>query len=204
MNNFSNNNRNNINKRNINNSNTDNITKKKKKKPSKFKNVVRIIFLVNFKIFSYIINIVLTVLLVAVITGGIVAGAFAIYITRDLDPSIADLTTVAASSDKTTVIYYHDPNVTDNGGWVEMDTLHGSQNSFWVKYTDMPPNLISAFVSLEDKRFFEHHGVDWLRTFAAAKNFIIPEDKTFGGSTITQQLVKLMTGNDQQTIQRKI
>ncbi|MCL2773073.1 MAG: transglycosylase domain-containing protein, partial [Oscillospiraceae bacterium] len=203
MNNFSNNNRNN-NNRGVNTGNTDNITKRKKKKPSKAKNIVRIIFLVNFKIFSYIINIVLTVLLVAIITGGIVAGAFAIYITHYIDPSIDDLTTAAASADQTTILYYHDPNVTSNDGYVEMDTLHGGQNSFWAKYADMPPNLIYAFVSLEDKRFFEHHGVDWLRTLAAAKNFIIPTASTYGGSTITQQLVKMMTGNDEHTIQRKI
>ena len=58
--------------------NKDNISKKRKKKPSKFINVVKMIFYVNFKILSYIVNIALTLLLIGIITGGIVAGAFAL------------------------------------------------------------------------------------------------------------------------------
>ena len=69
----------------------------------------------------------------------------------------------------------------------------------------MPQNLIDAFVAVEDKRFYEHEGVDWLRTAKAMLNYIFKFDNTsFGGSTITQQLIKNLTGNNETTPKRKI
>ena len=195
----------------------DNISKTKKKKPSKFNNIVSMIFYVNVKILSYALNIVLTVFLIGIITGGIVAGTFALYIKNDIDPSIDPLTTMSSEKELTTYIYYYDYedrfkrdilkefDAKRDNRWKEMDKLYGAQNSTWVKYRQIPANLVNAFRALEDRRFFEHNGVDWRRTAAAGINFFIPfEDSSFGGSTITQQLVKLMTENDEHRIQRKI
>jgi penicillin-binding protein 1A len=59
-------------------------------------------------------------------------------------------------------------------------------------------------VAIEDKRFYEHHGVDWYRTVAAFMNMFLSNDDNFGGSTITQQLIKNITEYDDVTVQRKL
>lgn len=71
-------------------------------------------------------------------------------------------------------------------------------------YVDIPPHLINAFVAIEDKRFFEHNGVDLLRTAKAGWNYITQGNSAFGGSTITQQLIKNLSGRDEHTPQRKL
>lgn len=63
-----------------------------------------------------------------------------------------------------------------------------------VSIDQIPENLKNAYVSIEDQRYFKHHGVDIKRTASAAFNFIKNKGSaTFGGSTITQQLVKNLT-----------
>ena len=188
--------------------NADHITKTKKKKPSKVGKVVGMIFFINYKILSYILNIALTILLIGILTGGIVVGAFALYIKNYIDPTIEDLTTMASESELTTYIYYYeyDDRINKiNPKVVQMETLRGAQNRTWVKYKEFPDNLVNAFIALEDKRFREHHGVDWYRTVGVTKDFFLGSGgRVQGGSTITQQLIKNLTNDDEVRIQRKI
>ncbi|MBP3284534.1 MAG: PBP1A family penicillin-binding protein [Clostridia bacterium] len=76
----------------------------------------------------------------------------------------------------------------------ETDTAHGGENRT-IEYLDkIPKYLQDAFISIEDERFYEHNGVDLQRTAGAIWGFIRTFGKgTYGGSTITQQLVKNMT-----------
>ena len=74
----------------------------------------------------------------------------------------------------------------------------------YITYPEIPEDLIHAFVAIEDKRFFEHRGVDWYRTAAACVNYLFGFSKQFGASTITQQLVKNSTGRDEVTLNRKM
>ncbi len=91
------------------------------------------------------------------------------------------------------------------GDWVEYQRLHGIENRIWVSYDKMPKSLIDAFVSIEDQRFYEHSGVDWKRTFSAFGNLIFKYYSTNqGGSTITQQLIKNISGDNEQNSTRKI
>ena len=60
-----------------------------------------------------------------------------------------------------------------------------------------------ALVAIEDKRFYKHNGVDWFRTAHAALN-MFTGGSVFGGSTITQQLIKNLTQQDDITVQRKL
>lgn len=105
------------------------------------------------------------------------------------------------NQDQTTIIYAYDAN----NEVVELARLHGEQNRVWVTYREnseesvIPQNLADAYVALEDKRFYKHKGVDWFRTASAT---IKDKGKT-GGSTITQQLIKNLTGENQRTINRK-
>ena len=74
-----------------------------------------------------------------------------------------------------------------------------------VSSEEIPEILKEAYVSIEDERFYKHHGVDGKRTVAATGSYLIHFGKSsFGGSTITQQLVKNMTGDSTTSITRKI
>ncbi len=74
----------------------------------------------------------------------------------------------------------------------------------YVSYEQLPTTLIHAFVAIEDKRFFEHEGVDLRRTAHAVFNYLRRDGRSFGGSTITQQLVKNLTERDEYTADRKL
>ena len=74
-----------------------------------------------------------------------------------------------------------------------------------ISFEEMPDNLKNAYVAIEDERFYKHGGVDIKRTGAATLNYIFSFGKaSFGGSTITQQLVKNLTGNTKATVTRKV
>ena len=73
----------------------------------------------------------------------------------------------------------------------------------YVPYSDFPEQLINAFLSIEDKRFFYHDGVDFLRLSHAGVNYLCGRGRSFGGSTATQQLIKNLTGRDEYTLDRK-
>ncbi len=160
------------------------------------------------KIFSYILNILLTLLLICFITGIIVATVFAVYVKNYIDPEI-DPAIFRMNSSQTTKIFYMDYTDRENriGTMVEIkdEQLYGSENSVWVSYTQIPENLVNAFVAIEDHRFWSHNGIDWIRTAGAVINYFIPFEKDQGGgSTITQQTIKNLTEDKDYTPQRKI
>ena len=74
-----------------------------------------------------------------------------------------------------------------------------------ISYEEMPDNLKNAYVAIEDERFYSHHGVDIRRTASAIASYVIHfGSSSFGGSTITQQLVKNLTGDSSDSIIRKV
>ena len=78
--------------------------------------------------------------------------------------------------------------------------LSGDENRKIIKLDQMPKNLKNAYVAIEDERFYKHSGVDIKRTGAAVVQYIIHRGKSsFGGSTITQQLVKNITKDDERS-----
>ena len=100
----------------------------------------------------------------------------------------------------TSVIYVQN----DDGVWEEYQRLHGSENRIWVNIDKAPKQLVDAFVAIEDERFFDHTGVDWKRTFAAVGNMLLRfNSREFGGSTITQQLIKNITNDNKHDAARK-
>jgi len=158
-------------------------------------------------IFTSIAMVFITILLVGVITGSIVAGAFAIYIKEYIDPVIEDFDIIATAQTLSSKIYYMDYTDRENreGTAVEIsdERLYGSENRVWVSFNDMPPYLYEAFISIEDERFWSHNGVDWKRTLGATFYFFTGGDH-YGGSTITQQLIKNITDEKDVRIQRKL
>ncbi len=82
--------------------------------------------------------------------------------------------------------------------------LKTDKDVYYVKYQDMPADLINAVVAIEDKRFWEHEGVDLLSTGKAAVLYLKDSKNIVrGGSTITQQLVKNVYLDREKSIERK-
>ena len=87
---------------------------------------------------------------------------------------------------------------------LEGEALQNGERSSYVPIEEIPDTLKDAFVAIEDKRFYTHRGVDFRRTGAAILNYVLKGGRRFGGSTITQQLVKNITGDNERTPLRKL
>lgn len=83
--------------------------------------------------------------------------------------------------------------------------LGNNKNTKNVALSDIPENLKNAYISIEDQRFYKHSGVDLPRTGAAIISYIRNMgSSSFGGSSITQQLVKNLTGDNSSKVTRKV
>ena len=139
-----------------------------------------------------------TLVLVLFLTTLIFACLFALYVKNDLSAQVDSID--GFTLDQTSVIYYEDPKT---GQDVVLRKLYGGANRTWVEYEDIPKNLIHACIAIEDKRFEDHQGVDWVTTLKACVKMFLGRGEA-GGSTITQQLVKNITGRDEVTVRRKL
>lgn len=140
-----------------------------------------------------------TLFLVFSITCSFLACFAAVYIKNVIMPN-TDLTLTDYSMSLSSTIYYVDP-VT--GAEIEYETLHGDQNRVWMRYDQIPKDLINATVALEDRRFLKHKGVDWLSTAKGVLK-MFTGGNIRGGSTLTQQLIKNVTQYDDVTVKRKV
>ena len=74
-----------------------------------------------------------------------------------------------------------------------------------IAFENIPDNLKNAYVAIEDERFYSHHGVDIKRTGSAILSYVFHfGSSSYGGSTITQQLVKNLTGDNTDSVFRKV
>lgn len=140
-----------------------------------------------------------SILLIFLITGMLFACIFAYYVKTCLTPSL-DISLEDYKLSESSSIYYQD----SAGAWQELAVLPAEQNRIWVDYEQIPWYMEKALVAIEDKRFYEHKGVDWYRTSGAFVTMFAKMETGYGGSTITQQLIKNLTGKDEVTIQRKL
>ena len=102
-------------------------------------------------------------------------------------------------------MFYNSPSIVFDSDKNVIAEIGASRNRNNTSFSEIPSNLINAYVSIEDQRFYSHHGVDIKRTGAAIVSYVIHRgSSSFGGSTITQQLVKNLTGDDSNTIFRKV
>ena len=161
---------------------------KKKRGPGKLGRVVKGVF-----------KFLGTMLLVGVLAILVFACIFAVYINTDLSNQV-DFSVEMPTMNQTSTIYYQDRQT---GQWVELQKLYDSENRIWVEYDNLPGDLIDACIAIEDKRFYEHSGVDWITTAKASVGLFLGSADA-GGSTITQQLIKNITGEKEVTVRRKI
>jgi len=73
-----------------------------------------------------------------------------------------------------------------------------------VRYNDIPPVMVQAVLAIEDRRFFEHSGVNYFRTVEAVWEDVLRQRRAQGGSTITQQLAKGLFLTPEKSIKRKL
>jgi len=155
---------------------------------------------VTMKIISTITKCFLTVFLIGVITTAVVGCVLTVYVVTNFDPSENLPSLDDISGDKTSVVYI----LNDQGEEIEHKNIKGAK-SVWVSIDSIPKNLQDAVIAIEDKRFETHDGVDWRRTAMAAANSVLRfRDSGFGGSTITQQLIKNLLQDDEVSVSRKV
>lgn len=158
--------------------------KKKRKRSKKKENPAR-------KVLKVIGGLFLTTGIVACF---IVAGILSSFLVEALNFNIEDYQVNMAST-----IYMTD----EQGNDVEYEQIHSETKRIWVNLSDIPKDMQDAAVAIEDQRFYSHHGVDIKRTLGAFFSFITKSD-TYGGSTITQQVVKNLTNEREESPIRKI
>ncbi len=152
------------------------------------------------KALRVLLCLLLALLLLA--TGGAVL-LIAPYTGARMDMSLLD---IPAVSEPARLLAYDPADRVSRSG--ALHTAPGAplappERRIFVPYDDLPADLIHAFIAIEDKRFYRHSGVDLRRTAAAGIHYLLGHP-SFGGSTITQQLIKNLTGEDDATPDRKL
>jgi len=127
-----------------------------------------------------------------VVTLGI--GTYLFQLTKTLPDSSVDRESV--KTPETSIVYAADGSV--------LAEWHGEQDRTVVPFDDMPPHLRNAVVAIEDRRFYEHNGVDTEGIMRALRANAGAGEVRQGGSTITQQLVKILFTDGERTLTRKI
>lgn len=176
---------------------SSNTSKKKKKKHSKG-------FLIFKKVTTVIATALLSLTLIMIITGTIVATALTVYVLDFMDETTG-ITLQELESGSNTVFY--GVRIDENGeeSYVKLREFKTDVQRIPISIDEIPQHVRDAFVYTEDERFYSHDGVDYKRTFSAFANmFLHFYDTEQGGSTITQQLIKNLTGDDEASPQRKI
>lgn len=151
------------------------------------------------KIFGGIGKTIGTLFLIGALSGLIFVCIFTAYMRNYLMPQVS-FSLDSFRLNQTSVIYYED----DRGNYQPLQNLYGDEHRIWASYDEIPTELIYATVAIEDKRFYEHNGVDWFRSATASVNLFLNIKKFYGGSTLTQQLIKNLTNDKEVTVRRKL
>lgn len=127
-------------------------------------------------------------------------GIFTYFVYNFKDPDL-DAAFQNLNLDYSTIIYANDPETKQP---VEIEHLFKDENRIWVNRDKIPQYMKDAVVCIEDKRYYQHNGVDWIRTSGAMLNYVLKFKGNYGGSTLTQQLIKNITGDDAVSVNRKV
>ena len=166
--------------------------------PNAFVRALHIAWKIALSVLKVVGGAVATVLLIGIVCGFVFVNILGEYLEDDI-MSIAAVNLEDLELDKTSFIYY-----VDGEGEIQiLQQIYSTTDRQWVYYEDIPEDLINACVAMEDKRFFEHQGVDWITTAKACLSMFFGGSE-FGGSTITQQFIKNYYGDDSVTVQRKV
>lgn len=145
-----------------------------------------------------IFRIILSLFVLGATTATIILFSIRAYVlSLDDDSIILDLSTSRMAL--TSFIYVND----ENGVPQEYQRAFNLENRIWIDFKDIPDRMKDAIVAIEDKRFYEHSGVDWVRTLSAVAS-LLKGSQSHGGSTLTQQLIKNITDDNETSLTRKL
>ena len=160
--------------------------------------MLRRIWAITFGVSKIVLGALATLALIGVVCMFVLMGVMGDYLETDILPE-ANLVLENYNLDEPSYVYF----VNDKGKIELLQKVHSSTDWENAPYEEIPQDLIHAAVAIEDKRFYEHQGVDWFTTIKAFANMFFG-DETVGGSSITQQLIKNVTQNKSVTVQRKV
>ena len=141
-----------------------------------------------------------TILLVMVLTLAIFTGIFMTWINTSLKGKV-EVYVDELETKVSTELYYLDAKTDE---WVMYQTLYSDgENRIWIDLENIPKYMQDAAIAIEDKRFMSHNGVDFRGTVRAILSTLTGRGVQ-GGSTITQQLIKNVTGDNESTVKRKV
>ncbi len=169
-------------------------TQKPKKKRKKQLTEKQIMFRKRLRL-----TILVAVLICVVICSGMFVGMYA-AVSRE----IKDMNIQSLALNYSSFIYYTD----SYGNEQELDKIASDSNRIWVDSDEISQYFKDAIVAIEDERFYTHHGVDIKRTIGATVKYVGAKlgigQSDYGGSTITQQVIKNITNEDEVKPTRKI
>lgn len=172
-------------------------------KPNPVLRVLYAVWRVAFGGFKIALGAAATVAMIVAICGFVFVGVLGDYLQEDILP-MADFSFDDHELEQNSSMYYID----NNGQIQEYQRIFATTSSSWANIEDIPEDMIHAAIAIEDHRFYEHQGVDWITTIKACARMFFGDDSV-GGSSITQQLIKnvLLTEDqsaDDVTVQRKV
>ena len=171
--------------------------------PNKVLRILSKAWIITFTAAKVILGALATVLLIGIVCGFVFAGTLSDYLQEDILPA-ADTDKEDYNFELNSYIYY-----VDSDGQIQpLQQIYAETSSEWASYEDIPQDLINAAMAIEDHRFLEHQGVDWITTVKACARMFFGDDSV-GGSSITQQLIKNMLlqaddSADDVTVRRKV
>ncbi len=165
--------------------------------------VLKTIFSILSVVLRVALGAVATVLLIGIICAFTFMGTLGDYLQEDILPE-AFVDPENYSMEQNSYLYYVD----SDGEIQEYQQIFAETTSRWASYDEIPDDLVNAAIAIEDHRFYEHQGVDWITTVKATARMFFGNSSA-GGSSITQQLTKnllLMEDEsaDDVTVQRKV
>ena len=153
-------------------------------------------------------NTVLMIVAIGMTLAVLVGVAVVWYAGKNISPDFDETELTAPVGAGASQLYYYEfeDRTAREGRRIALPdgTLDGGVHVIPVTYAECPQALIDAFVAIEDQQFWQHHGVNWVRTLSAGLNYCLGYTRHFGASTITQQLVKNLSGKNDYSIRRKV
>ena len=148
-------------------------------------------------------RILITLVLIGVLCGCFCGIAFAMYVHIYINPSAQETAAEISKGLGLNLNSFIYAKESDSNEYTLYETIKGKENREWVDSDKIPDTLKNAVVAIEDERFYKHHGVDWVRTIGAVKGWLLGGTQ-YGGSTITQQLIKNITADNDYSVKRKV
>lgn len=168
-------------------------------KPNRILRILSVFWTGFYSCLKIALGAFITVAIIAGVCLLIFVGTLGDYLEDEILPN-SEVTLEGFDINQNSNTYYLD----ENGDLQVLQKLHATTVSNRATYEEIPKHMINAAIAIEDKRFYEHQGVDWFTTIKACVNMFIGSGDQFGGSSLTQQLIKNVFNADDVTVQRKV